>query len=126
MEQLSRNEKIAYMRKNNKQYQTYKSLKSTKTFISKQKNTSIHNPTNQSTEKQHIFASFNQEENKETSSFQFRMSIASFLFLAFLGMREHNFIYRDISCETIIEMISNNNGMEIAEEKVIATFNNID
>ncbi len=117
MEQLSRTEKIAYMRKSNKQYKTYKSNKSTKTSLSKQKDMSIYNPTDQPME---------QQQNSPSSSFQFRMAIASFLFLAFLGMREHNFIYRDISCETIIEMISNNNGMEIAEEKVIATFNNID
>ena len=126
MEQFSRNEKIAYMRKSNKQYKTYKSLKSTKTFLSKQKDTSMHNPHNKPMEKQQNSPSFNQEENKENSSFQFRMAIASFLFLAFLGMREHNFIYKNISCETIIEIISNNIGMEIAEEKVIATFNNID
>ena len=122
MEQLSRTEKIAYMRKSNKQYKTYKSNKSTKTSISKLKSSCIHNSSNQSTEKQPI-ATFKQEENKENSSFQFRIAIASFLFLAFLGMKEHNFIYRDISCQTILEIISNNIGMELAEEKVIATFN---
>ena len=114
------------MRKSNKQYKTYKSFKSTKNSVLKQKPSSIHTPTNQSTEKQSIPTSFNKEENKESSSFQFRMTIASFLFLAFLGMREHNFIYRNISCETIMEMISNNNGMVATEDKIIATFNRVD
>ena len=127
MEQLSRTEKIAYMRKNNKYNKSYHSYQSTKSSISRKNYNSIYTSTKLPTEQQDNVSYIEQTETKETSffSFQFRMAIASFLFLAFLGMKEHDFIYGNISCETIVETISNNNGMRLAEEKVIATFNNL-
>ncbi len=119
MEQLSRNEKIAHMRKNNKSYKVHKSPKT--------KNHPVHSshktPPN---EKTNVSQFGIQEKSKETSSFQFRIAIASFLFLAFLGMKEHNFVYHNISYETVMEILSSNSGMEAAEEKIISAFHRLD
>ena len=65
-------------------------------------------------------------EMLDFKSFQFRMVIASVLFLLFLGMKEEKFHYKEFTYNTIVDVISNNSGMEAAEEFVITTFNTLD
>lgn len=107
MEQLSRSELVKQMKKRNK---TRNRTRNRKADVSG-KNTEL------------------QVEGFETldfKSFQFRIVIASFLFLVFLGMKEKGLHFQEFNYNTIIDLISNNSGMEAAEEFVITTFNALD
>lgn len=113
MEQISRSEKVAQMRKNNRRYKGYKNYKIANINSS------------QSTQ-----ANAKLNSKQQFSSFQLRLVTASFLFLLFLGIKETGFTYQSINYGTILEVVSNNNGMETAEEfmeeKVISVFNSLD
>lgn len=108
MEQLSRSEKIAQARKNNKVYKRSKVYRSP-----------VHSKSNKLQSESH-------EKSIETTSFQLRLAAASFLFLVFLGMKEYNLAFQNCNYETVLEVLTNNSGMETAEEIVISTFNSLD
>ena len=107
MERLSRSEMVKQMKKRNKvrSYTRYKKV----------------DTPSKPTELQ-----AGDSETLDFKSFQFRMVIASFLFLLFLGMKEKRFQFQEFTYDNIIDVISNNSGMEAAEEFVITTFNALD
>ena len=107
MERLSRSEMVKQMKKRNK---TQSRTKYRKVDVA-----------SKPTELQ-----VGDSETLDLKSFQFRMVIASFLFLLFLGIKEKGFYFEKFTYNTIIDVISNNSGMEAAEEFVITTFNALD
>lgn len=115
MNQLSRNEKIAHMRKNNKKSKSYKPTNKSNSAARKN---SI-NPTNEKSNHNLHNIHQNHTEHIETSSFQIRIFIAAILLLIFLGIKEHQVEYGTMNYKTILEVISNNSTMELAQEKII-------
>ena len=119
MEQLSRSEMVKQMKRQNR----FKNMspKTSNTFKK-----SVTNLTDYNEE--------NRIDSQENKSFQLRIVLASFLFLLFLGMKEKGLQFQDFNYQTIIEVISNNSGMDNAvaatkiftEEIVITTFNSLD
>ena len=114
MEQLSRSEMVKQMkRKNrfkNKSVKAYNQSKKDMTSVIDVKD-------------------MNMLENQDLKSFQLRIVFASFLFLLFLGMKEKGLEFHDFTYHKVIEVISDNSGMEGAkdftEEFVITTFNSL-
>ena len=109
MEPLSRNEKITQIRRNNKKYRR-----------SKLKSRIVTNSLDNSDK---VFKDTSHPSNR---SFQLRLAAASLLFLLFLGVKETSFSTQMINYDNILEIITDNSGMEQAEKFVIATFYNLD
>ena len=107
MEQISRSELVKQMKKRNKMR---KRIRNRKVDVSSK----------------HTGLQVEDFETLDFKSFQVRMVLASFLFLLFLGMKEKGIQFQKFTYNTIIEVISNNSGMEAAEEFVITTFNALD
>ena len=114
MEQLSRSEMVKQMRRGRKVRKCTKYGKVER--ISK-----------------HLETQTGELEALDSKSFQLRIVLASLLFLLFLGMKEKGLQFQDFTYYTVIEVISDNSGMDMAvaatksltEEFVITTFNSL-
>ncbi len=119
MEQLSRSEMVKQMKKQNKTKNKY--IKPTKSYANSISKPIVSKDMSLETDSTDFTA------NK---SFQLRIVLASFLFLLFLGMKEKGLQFQNFTYNTVIDVISDNSGMESAkeftEEFVITTFNSLD
>lgn len=96
MEELSRSERVAQMKR--------------------QKNGILHR------QKKASRSTLSNTGTGENRSFQIRMVLASFLFLLFLGTKELALTYENYSLQTVLDIVCDNSGMEAAKEIAAATF----